>query len=131
MIQANELRLSNIFQFDYSDHRDYIRLHGIYEKDGNGFAVTYGRNIPLDKLIPVELSPELLEACGFEKDDQGFHNLGKVSINMPGINGYAKGRLYFNSWFIKEPPKYLHELQNVVHALTGSELSINLEKVRV
>lgn len=79
----------------------------------------------------IPLSPDILQAAGFEKDDHDFWHFGKLSIVMPGFAGYPDGRLYFNSWMIMEPPKYLHLLMNIHFFLTGTELNINLEKVKV
>jgi hypothetical protein len=134
MLQANELRIQNAFLFDYGDHKDVIRLHGIYEKDGHGFAVTYGRNIPLEKLIPIPLTPEILEACGFVNNDYQSWYLSWESYELQysghdkelGIlspDGCTSGHtVYF-------PCQYLHHLQNLYFALTASELPVNLQVI--
>lgn len=87
-----------------------------------------------ETIVPIELSPTLLEACGFEKDRNGWH--------LPGTQFSLTEQLY-PCWldrmlwpqdmpeFRSLSLKHLHQLQNLYLALTGSELSINLEKVKV
>ena len=81
-------------------------------------------NVPYEDVEAIPLTGEMLEKCGFENVANLFE-LNKMAIYMPGGN-YKNGRLYYNSWFIIEPPLYLHQLQNIYYALTGEELEINL-----
>lgn len=119
MIDVKELRLHNIVEvYGKRVEVSAIAIDMIYTKGA-------GANAP--KFVdPISLSNELLIQCGFEKDSANMWCLDKLAINMPGVNGYEKGRLYFNSWFIIEPPKYLHQLQNIHYALYQTELTLQL-----
>lgn len=120
MIQANELRIGNWALYPHTIHEP--------------FQITEPRHIELAYLLkPIPLTPEILEACGFEKDRNGW--------NLPGTQ-FSLTEQFYPCWldrmlwpqdlpeFKSASLKYLHELQNLFVALIGSELSINLEKVK-
>jgi hypothetical protein len=80
------------------------------------------------ELEPIPLTAELLEKCGFEKD--GIYPDGKSFV--------FNGKYYLTgTWFkvhtscgtfkvLNENIEYLHQLQNLIFALTGKELEIKL-----
>ena len=123
MVRARELRIGN-----------YVLLNGEFVNIGYGYiGDLYQKqkgliNIYLDKLPIAEgivLTPEILEKCGLDKM-AGVYDYGKLTIVLP-CNEYPKGRTYFNSWAILNSiPESLHQLQNLIHALTGEELTVNL-----
>lgn len=73
-------------------------------------------SLDIQNFKPIPLTEEWLKKFGFE-ESIAFLNKGKISIG----NG---GKLYFNSWYIIDTPKYVHQLQNLYFALTGEELKI-------
>lgn len=88
---------------------------------------------------PINLSPEILEKCGFEKG--GYS--GEYFINLMGyilklFEGVEKG-VYFPHYIqLRELSRagkqsvslhrieYLHQLQNLYYCLVGEELKVNL-----
>lgn len=80
----------------------------------------------------VELTGEVLEACGFEKqtgdyskDSVVYSNgirLYQHEDNEYSLYGYNERRVYIS---------YVHELQNLFVLLMGTELTINIEQVKV
>lgn len=71
-----------------------------------------------EEIDPMPITPELLEKCGATKDDFRYW-LGEYLFSSIGNKLFWKG-------FPMEHIKYLHQLQNSVHSLTGEELTINL-----
>lgn len=109
MIQANELRIgnwvkSNIYQQVTVEILDWL------SNDRHNH----------DSLQPIPLTPEILEKCGFVRNElMAKHNTViwyGDHIGVKGILGVVK------------PCEcgYLHQLQNLYFALTGEELTVNL-----
>lgn len=84
---------------------------------------------PIDKIKPVAISPDILLKCGFEMpskilnlyNDWFIYDNGGIfyiQIEKQGASEYICERL-------KVECTYLHQLQNLYHSLTGSELNIN------
>jgi hypothetical protein len=129
MIQANELRIGNYFiGYDNKPFKFDIRHFCLLDND-----------IELNEIIryPIQLTEEILLKCGFKEskvERNGFsewvlndfifdfriHNDCKNSFGIKVLGGNYHS-VYFN-W----NTKYLHQLQNLYFALTGSELDIEL-----
>ncbi len=120
MIQANELKIWNWIINPYGN---YTKLMSVQEYYPN--------------CNPIPLTEEILLKCGFEKQD---YNMSNCHVYQRGIYRVLKS---FNSDNINQdyslcingisPPtwsiahfKYVHQLQNLIHALTNTELEINL-----
>jgi len=130
MINANELRIGNWVQAPLGEYMqveilghdknpDYIFARGNGEFGQNGFD-------------GISLTPEILEACGFEWDDIDKGNeivrgLFKEFILMlphhNGLNWYASPYGYP---LMPQCTLHLHQLQNLYFALTQTELLIKL-----
>ena len=124
MIQPNELRLGNcvqtplgdimiVTQLGHQDNKDFIGA----SQYKNGELVGFGMN----GFKPIELTPEILEKCGFEtpfimKDSVKY--LDGVMIDL------HNGKILLRDNHMIEI-KYLHQLQNLYYALTGKELDIS------
>lgn len=134
MIQANELRRFNKV---YHEGRIFT-VKEVREYDAT-FLETDAA-IEYEDLDAIELSPSILEACGFEllngivgqyyiKTDRFLFSFyeGKNEINIQDIkpvNTLAQGIADLKI-------EYVHQLQNLFYWITvGTELSINLEKVK-
>jgi hypothetical protein len=86
-------------------------------------------NAPIDECSGIPLTPEMLEKCGFEKwtelafsilVDNGWYIVWET-------NGYICLKYLENECEISHVEfKYLHQLQNLYHALTGSHLKVQL-----
>lgn len=127
MIQVNELRVGNLLTYKGR----IITVDGV-ENDTDTYRETWliwikgkGQAEPIADFAPIPLSPEILEACGFERTEYGFvKNAGWWAFEIDNNMVLILAGISHNI-------KYLHVLQNVFYSLTGSELSVNLEKVKV
>ena len=117
MIAANELRMGN------------------WVKDSLGYLVI-GVNAKVEfasAYEPIPLTPEILEKCGFEKElfemsgCEVWHvpnTLWRIARSYRDENEYKlwHERISPPTWNLKTL-KYLHELQNIIFALTNEELN--------
>lgn len=116
MIDAKELRLGNWVE----------RL------DGSQFQITasdielISRITPQLTPNPIILTPEVLEACGFEITTSQAHNITHAYNGYLALNTYTKGGEF---WWLRyyqggtnAKIKYLHQLQNLLFDLCGQEL---------
>lgn len=122
MINANELRVNNWYRQLHTGKESQVTLFLLGEiSDDESY---------LDHLFPIQLSPEVLLACGFRKDSEY-----RFSRELPIGNGSDIEVSYdpfFDEWeitlengkneFFPESIKSLHQLQNLYFALTGKEL---------
>jgi hypothetical protein len=114
MIQANELRVGCTFL--YKDRLVTIR---------NSVELYNATNLDSISLYsPIPLTPEILEKCGFEKDQDGIYRLLNCLYWLD--NGVLQISLDYAPLF-NAPCKYLHQLQNLIFCLLGEELVINLQ----
>ena len=134
MIQANELRIGNYT--DYGKVIDISKDRVILERSEiTGLIESY----PLSEINPIPLTPEILLACGFEKN--GFR---QFEITLPKNIISVSSKLFFSGdyLYLRQPNDekpandsiitiwnkdlmkkfYLHSLQNLYFSLTGTEL---------
>jgi len=133
MIQANEIRIGNWVDDAFVG---FTQVRG--EDLANWGAIN---------CLPIPLTPELLERCGFVKEtSEDIEERTIYSIQVANNTS-----LYFDphkdwmrndyevEWYLShewnnnhfkndfwERPKYLHQLQNLYFSLTNTELDIQL-----
>jgi hypothetical protein len=75
-----------------------------------------------DKLHPIPLTPEILQKAGFvQKGGYGIYEAHDKSL----YEWYGDDLFYrHRGTRLSTPVKHLHQLQNLVHSLTGEELEI-------
>jgi len=126
MIAANELRLGNYCEYYIEDNMKKSDP-GFWVKnkiDLQDIECCLNNKEHFDKYYrTMPLTAELLEKCGFEKANDNFggylsplYKVGRIRIN---------DNEWYNSCFYTTV-KYLHQLQNLIFALTGTELEIKL-----
>jgi hypothetical protein len=136
MIQANELRIGN--WVNYCGAIDFVTVINTDDENFEFINTTSYSNISLEDIKPIPLTEEILLKCGFIKDFNQFFSpivlLLNDSLEMYADNqdNYSLVNLFtipiyedcdtFNLLQIE----YLHQLQNLYFALTGTELEINL-----
>lgn len=115
MIAANELRIGNLVKLETGKIVP-INISGISAINA-GYLRVY----------QTPLTPEILEKCGFNYKELNHNKIWIKSLNVFGfsINLYVHDEKIFFSpfelnWEIEI--KYLHQLQNLYFALTGTEL---------
>ena len=121
MIQATELRIGNYLTYRTPDDTDMPCK--IDAQDILNISTNYMHNAEIHS--PIPLTEEILLKSGFEKDYEGHFLLA------------FNGRLYYydleNGFLLKDfkvktklnqfPFYNLHQLQNLIHALTNTELN--------
>ena len=122
-MEAQELRIRNYF---LDRGGKLIQLH-YWESAGKiaqnmvvGGMTVHPMTENVEYLMPIPLTEEWLLKFGFEWkiQHQGFHN-GAFKIEEEYKKGY---RFYIGNEKISI--QYVHQLQNLYHALTGKELEI-------
>jgi len=121
MIDAKQLRIGNIIllQTSQGDYDVHIIEKG-NEIDDNS------------RLSYIPITRQILENAGFTKanfEGEEIDNLWKLgryfsATEFPevGIEVYCIGE--------RVPAKYVHQLQNIYYAITGSELNLPVEKIK-
>ena len=110
-MKSNDLRIGNATMQGV--------VKSFYE---NGIHVGFGKCYPFSEVEPVPLTPEILEKVGCSKSisTPNVYLLKMMDTNL--IIEYGKGRFYFSVSMCG--CKYLHQLQNILHAFTGEELDL-------
>lgn len=149
VIKPTDLRINNAVYCKYRQGHFLVKeitetwLRIAEPETGYLYAESY------ETVVPIDLSPDILEACGFEKDGFKAYNLSISPWPDTHLKqlSFAGDYLYLREGGIEKNrtadslcvlwnndlrgKMQLHQLQNLVQALTGTELSINLEKVKV
>jgi hypothetical protein len=136
-MEARELRLNNLFYpIDRSGkvHLPYEQPFKVLTIGYEVEAIPYNKvpaqvekwaKFKLSDLSPIPISEEWLVKFGFKREGITSSN-GSLLVLHHKESVYPNGRIYWNSWCIKnEMPKYVHQLQNLYYALTNEELTIN------
>jgi hypothetical protein len=147
-MRANELRINNAVFCKY--RKGYFLVKEITEtwlriadpKIGYLYSESY------ETVVPIELTPEILEGCGFENIGEPFRKWISEEIGiditerpageyfarfikryrMSGNTMHAdKLGPYIEMIFCPTPFKYLHQLMNFWYSLAGAELPISLK----
>jgi hypothetical protein len=129
----NELRIGN-YILAYSGGAEIpVKVTGLMD------GVIYHEETPIGAthggiLNPLPLTEDWIKRLGFERGCLDmyhiYHHLGDVGITYRRAGDYFEFDYIYNPASIP-PPKnrpriqYVHQLQNLVHALTGKELTLS------
>jgi len=126
MINAKELRQGNLVYDPYGNEREVTGVMGNYVTVTGATHSTYS----CEELSPIELTPEWLERAGFVMPEPNeWYNLideygGGYQYDMEHEE-FSQSLQNDFGWMQRLANiKYLHQLQNLYFALTGSELEI-------
>jgi len=143
MIPANELRIGNWVLCDELQvelHPRECQITSLATKvahwksgpiDGLGVGSCHS-GTPYENLTPIPLTPEVMEKCWFDWiiwDGNEHHKV--LSYKNTPIHTYWDGsdwcfKYGFDSDLTFAACQYVHQLQNLIHVLTGEELTVNL-----
>lgn len=114
MIDPKELRIGNYLKWQNNAQIFDIMLTHFLDK-------YFWVHIERGHILPVILTPEILQKCGLLNEVLPgiFPDIEYFSVN--------DGSLYFNGEYTATDLKYLHQLQNIYFALSGSELEISFD----
>lgn len=120
MIKNYEIRVGNLLEWNKKPFKVCAIFRNVTEnelwaKDNN-------------ELHPIPLTEEILLKCGFRRENYISKKAWNISFGFYNIWGIIgdKFTLYLNGDETETEIKYLHQLQNLYFALTGTELEINL-----
>ena len=118
---AEELRIGNIIK----TLQGYGRVETIRHTGQNGYGVVLENELSgtyIEYCEGVPLTGEVLLKCGFEDDNPWKKDNIRLDsenrLHVVDDSGYGV--------IIAREVVYLHELQNIIHALTGKELEVKL-----
>ena len=123
MVQANELRLGNWVHLIDDDINDPIKITLPYLEICNQTP---------EKFNPIPLTPELLEKCGFEKNEElrysnvAYFKKKDFTITQVRDSWEVSYGLFGSMALICKSHLSLHRLQNIFFALLNKELEVNL-----
>lgn len=133
MIQANELRIGNLFM---DSDKTPCYFAGAWQRtDGWIFRDSAGNTYKEQEMFPIPLTPAILEKCGFipETGRHGYeywypNENALWSIRQEGNGVWQFCVVESDQSLMKFDPVItsLHWLQNVYYFLTGGDLTINL-----
>ena len=121
MVQANELRLSNLVQTNQGVFKIYNFTHSLVKLEPFLSKEHHIRNI--DEVYPISLIEEWLLKFGFRKTEYCFgliKNFGKLRLTI-----FTDGCFKIETNDLPIEIKNVHQLQNLIFSLTGEELTIS------
>lgn len=123
-LKASDLRVGNLLQRGelgfVTVKRIIINDDDVLINEQSGLF-TLGYN-----LTPIHLTEEILLKCGFFYDeDSRTYKIHNCTLQLDFYD-YDEGFMCIVFGDDLRMIKYLHELQNIIYALTGKELKINI-----
>lgn len=132
MISLAELRIGNLLWSEQSGYGEPERVFEISERDKKIWSspISFWCGRDLEDLEPIPLTPAVLEACGFEYfdniEDWGYK---KLDIRLSDFEDYFYLDILEQEGITLEI-RSIHQLQNIYYALTGQELTIDIDKLK-
>lgn len=137
MINPKECRVGNKLLFNLNKGQEQIVTVALVSDDSIGYLEQHEASYPQPQRLfyGIHLTPEMLVKCGFitEKITTTtlFNHPNCSALTSSIINNFTleDGIVvdgYMNFMYIDARCFYLHQLQNLYFALTGTELEINL-----
>ncbi len=85
------------------------------------------REFDADEIYPIALTPEILKQCGFRNfvREEWIISVGNSHIDFVYVDNVLKLRCPAPSL---SNIRYLHQLQNLLFAITSQELEVELER---
>jgi hypothetical protein len=131
MVHASELRIGNKLWYCKPDSNELavITITGLAEKEGI-VQVQSKETAPValpTGVRPITLTAEILEACGFQKDEIEY--IGSLWHLHPVQLLDDNGLWLVNDKLRKRLKVHcLHQLQNLYFALSGKELEVSMKQ---
>lgn len=127
MIQSEHLRINNWLHLNFGIP---VQIVGLQRLDNQVLPVISDgekeRIVSLSVLSPIELSPDILEKCDMELEYESEWTINYTHKSDARFGYDYNKTLGWRMRFLGnhfEHIKYLHQLQNAIHALTGNELT--------
>lgn len=125
MIKVTDIRIGNWVNGNYNGFSKDVQIYAISH---TYIQHSTENDLPIANFKPIELTEEWLKKFGFEYDyDQESKSWSlmtsceKFDYLFEISNKYQE---YFQPDFLRIDIKYVHQLQNLYYALTGTELEL-------
>ena len=124
VMEANEIRVGNWLIDPRKFNKDTREFFHINE---NGYFKATARDIQVAELFdPIQLTEEILLKCGFKKKIGYKFVLPNLHFSLVRIDSATREEYAFSHYNLWVNLEYVHQLQNLYFALTGTELEIKL-----
>lgn len=140
MLKPSEFRIGNILMDELTG--TFLKVDDIISNEKGeynlGFYVIDRSKYPLPKgwkAVPVPITNEIIQRCGFDPTIDiatGEDEVNGYKIYQSATDRHFEFQIFLNKkkhccahylqCALGKHPQYLHELQNVVHVLTGKEI---------
>jgi hypothetical protein len=125
-MKANELRIGNwLLTQNQRTLKKYVEVESITE---HAINIDF-REHNYSEVAPIPLTPEILVKCGFEWSiyHQAHHKQGFIfDLSARHSGGFVMHESRGKQQIICPEILWLHKLQNLYFALTGTELEVSL-----
>lgn len=128
MIDPKEIRLNNFIKNKHGNFERVVEVTNIYiiaSLIQNNPNFNIGHKYRLEQLYPIELTPEILEKCGFAIISNPNHTNSFLCYTpmMKLVLVPERKTITLRDYSgVQRSIQYLHELQNIHFALTSDEL---------
>ena len=115
--------------YTHNGNWNYADYKGVFNFNSRDWYAIGESTLFIEDIEPIELSEEILLKCGFDEISRDGLNIRyDFEPYKFGYLDYYNGKIIvtFQSQKISEEIKYLHQLQNLIFALTNEELTVNL-----
>lgn len=124
-LTAQELRIGNWVNYKDNPYQIMYTVSNVVGVDLDSETLdTHHSNVSVLDLQPIELTEQVLLKCGFEKDAFGRVYFYDDVLGLGFIHFSSEATCYldFEGTICGKKIRWLHELQNLIFALTGKEL---------
>ena len=124
-MRENELRIGN-FIADYEDKPYHFQIESIENNHGD-YWVTYRNgsvNCTVDSLEPIPLTEEWVLKFGFKDLGYGEFEKGRYMLDKEYTDKGFWEFCILGKALPDMEVQYVHQLQNLIFALTGEELTV-------
>lgn len=137
MINTSDLRIGNFILDDegklgritaIDPSRDYLEDIVVFDILGayNPGEWSAGWSCDFEKVVGVPITEEWLKRFGFSEDVPGVFVKGFLDLEQL-LKDSPEWGVYVHEKGVGRLIKYIHQLQNIFHALTGKELIFSIE----
>lgn len=105
---------------------EFFKVH-LYTLDKPFAQQALHQTIDITDITGIKLTPDWLIRARFIKDVRKYYSLGhEAEYNFYNIDLFTynvvQGAWWYNGGVLHNQPQYVHQLQNIYFALTGTEL---------
>lgn len=117
MLKTRELRIGNLISFKGLWHGEVSEVYNYFIKIGSRKS-----SYPCDVLSGIPLTPEWLLKLGFDMRPKN-DDFDRWNIEGVGEEIWQHDHGFCHDFAFGGDLLYVHQLQNLIHALTGKELT--------